>query len=128
MQPIVHDRKHGQEEVIQYGPLVPVIAEDIVIVVVDARWYHYGTGVQSGRDFSPAAAQLPSRIRSMADRPEFQVQLKGAGVCPKSVRASDLAEFLEQLDGAITETAKGQQIGLAYEPDAVILSLVQVEA
>jgi hypothetical protein len=64
----------------------------------------------------------------MADRPEFQVQLKGAGVCPKSVRASDLAEFLEQLDGAITETAKGQQIGLAYEPDAVIVSLVQVAA
>jgi uncharacterized protein (DUF849 family) len=63
----------------------------------------------------------------MANKPRFQVQMKGVGLVPETVRASDLAFLLEHLEGAIVETAKSQDIPLAYESDEVLVSLVRVE-
>lgn len=63
----------------------------------------------------------------MAEKPEFQIQLKGAGLKPETVRASDLALLLTNLEGAVIETAKSQNIPLACDPDEVLVSLVRVE-
>lgn len=63
----------------------------------------------------------------MAAKPRFQIHMKAAGLGPETVRASDLAVVLINLEGAIVETAKAQDIPLAYEPDEVLVSLVQVE-
>jgi hypothetical protein len=64
----------------------------------------------------------------MAEKPRFQIQMKAAELTPERVRASDLADFLNNLEGAITETAKSQDIPLAYDPDEVLVSLVGVES
>ncbi len=63
----------------------------------------------------------------MADKPRFQIHMKAAGLGPETVRASDLAIVLKNLEGTIVETAKAQDIPLAYEPDAVLVSLVRVD-
>ncbi len=63
----------------------------------------------------------------MAEKPRFQIQMKAAGLTPERVRASDLADFLNNLEGAITETAKYQDIPLAYELEEALVSLVGVE-
>jgi hypothetical protein len=53
--------------------------------------------------------------------------MKGVNLAPDTVRASDLAALLVNLEGAIIETAKGQNIPIAYELDEVLVSLVRVE-
>jgi hypothetical protein len=64
----------------------------------------------------------------MAGKLRFQIQMKGAGLLPEAVRARDLATFLTNLETAIVETAKAQQIPLAYDPEEVLVSLVRIEA
>jgi hypothetical protein len=61
-----------------------------------------------------------------ADKPIFQVQMKGADVAPGTVRAGDLAEFLVNLEGAITEAAKGYDL-IPPSLDEALVSLVRVE-
>jgi hypothetical protein len=63
----------------------------------------------------------------VADKPQFQLHMRGAGLAPDTVRASDLAALLVELEGAIVETAKGQEIPLAYDSEQVLVSLVNVE-
>ena len=63
----------------------------------------------------------------MADKPQFQIQMKGYDVAPDTVRAADLALFLEHIDGAITETAKDLDVDLAYDADAAIVCLVGIK-
>lgn len=63
----------------------------------------------------------------MAIKPQFQVEMKGVDVRPETVRANDLAQFLSHLDGAITETAKDQEIGIAFKSDVALVSLVRIE-
>jgi hypothetical protein len=64
----------------------------------------------------------------MTEKPRFQIQMKGIDLVPETVRASDLAILLSNLEGAIVETAKAQDIPLAFEPDEVLVSLVRIEA
>ncbi len=64
----------------------------------------------------------------MAEKPRFQIQMKAADLTPEKVRASDLADFLSELQGAIIETAKSQDIPMAFDPDEVLVSLVGVES
>lgn len=58
----------------------------------------------------------------MAEKPQFQIQMKGVDLAPETVRASDLAVLLTNLEGAIIETAKAQDIPLAYETDEVLVT------
>jgi hypothetical protein len=63
---------------------------------------------------------------AVADKSLFQIQMKGAELVPETVRASDLAELLVRLEGAITETARALDIEFAYDTDEALVSLVRV--
>ena len=57
------------------------------------------------------------------DKTSFELEISGEGVLPDTTSAGDLAELLENIEKAITETAKSQNIEIA---DEAIVSLVGV--
>ena len=70
---------------------------------------------------APPISERPA----MADKPRFQVRMVGTNVSPETVRATDLAEFVTLIAGAIAAADPGA--GSAEALDEAIVSLVRIE-
>ena len=70
---------------------------------------------------APPISERPA----MADKPRFQVRMVGTNVSPETVRATDLAEFVTLIAGAIAAADPGADSAEAL--DEAIVSLVRIE-